>query len=198
MTSCSTNKKTSKARTSQKSMTKAEAPNSINDDFNKYLAHMLKQEFPQAMDYVNPKIFEIIPKDQMIDMMKSVFNNPDMKIKLSEPKILEVKPSKKIEGNYYSKMKYSNSMNIKMKPEEGETAEDREVMSAIMIPAFEQSFGEGNVKHDKETEAYDIYVVKDVIAVSANGASDWKFAVMEKEQMAFLKQLFPAEVFEMK
>lgn len=85
----------------------------LNSDFIEYNELILKQEFDKALDFMLPEFFEIIPKSQMILLMKQVYNNPDLEFEAEKPKDIEYGEPKKIEAKYYSEITYS--YDIKMK-----------------------------------------------------------------------------------
>ena len=179
---------------SKKVTTNSKSQEVIRTDFTNYLDAIINREFSKAMDYVLPEFFEIFPKDQMIKAMEQTFETPGMTIELSDPKILNIGETSSIENSYYSKLKYSNTMRIKIESEDEETAEEKEMSSNIMLLAFEQQFGKGNVTYVAETEFYEVYSEKEVIAISADGLADWKFLVIEERQKFILEKLVPKEL----
>lgn len=169
----------------------------IKTEFSEYLHTIINKEFEKSMNYIVPEFFEFFPKSQMIEMMDQLFNNPEMEFELKDAEIKTINDAQKIEDKYYAFLTYSNQMNIKfLLDDEGEeqTADEKKMYNNIMMLSFEKTFGEGNVNYDEETEFYEIYVEKDVYAVSVNGKTDWKFLVIEKGQQALLSKILPKEL----
>ena len=104
MSSCGTTKKATAVVDNQ---------NTIRTDFSSYLNLIKDGEFDKAMDYLIPEFFEIVPRDQMIQVLEETFNSPELEFELKDPKILNVGAAKKVEDKFYSKLKYSNRMGIK-------------------------------------------------------------------------------------
>lgn len=169
----------------------------INKAFVEYNNHILNQEFEKSMEFMLPEFFEIIPKSQMILLMKQTYNNPDIEFEMDKPKDILIGDVKKIEGKYYSKINYS--FNIKMKfnnTEKSDVVEENKLTQNLMKLTLEKSFGTGNVKFDEQTEFYDIHSIKDAYGVSIDGESDWKFVIVEKKQKFILEKILPKELTE--
>lgn len=169
----------------------------LNKDFIEYNDLILKQEFEKAMNFMLPKLFEIIPKNQMILLMKQVYNNPDLEFKADKPKDIEYGKPKKIDKNYYSKIIYSYDIKMKFNNTEESEDEDRRKLNENLIKlTLEKTFGSGNVKFNDKTEFYEIHSIKNAFGVSENGTSDWKFVVVEPKQKFILEKILPKELSE--
>ncbi len=165
---------------------------SIRTDFGRYLNTIERGDFEKSVEYITPEFFDILPKADMIKMMEQAFNNPDIQFNLRDEKILNVGDSREIEGKYYATLQYSNMMDMKIKDgDKGKSSEEKQMNDSIMKAAFNKKFGAENVSFKSETDVYEIYVEKDVWAISANGKTDWKFLVVEDDQEMILKQILP-------
>jgi hypothetical protein len=65
--------------------------NELKKEFNDYLSTIVNMEFEKSMEYIVPEFFEIVPKSQMIKVMKQAFNNPGVEIEITNPKIIGIK-----------------------------------------------------------------------------------------------------------
>ncbi|WP_149025854.1 hypothetical protein [Polaribacter sp. BM10] len=170
--------------------------NELKKEFNDYLSTIVNMEFEKSMEYIVPEFFEIIPKSQMIKVMKMTFNNPDMEFEIKNPKILKVNDKKEIEKKYYSLLTYSNQMNMKIKGEEGETKDEKTTRINLTKLSLESTFGSENVVYNEKTDFFEIQSQKDVYGISENGEKNWKFLVIEKKQKMILEKLLPKELSE--
>ncbi|SDR71459.1 hypothetical protein [Christiangramia echinicola] len=169
----------------------------LNKDFVEYNDLILKQEFEKSMDYMLPKFFEIIPKNQMVLLMKQVYNNPDLEFKMDKPKNIVYGEPKKIEEKYYSEITYLYDMQMRFNNiEESENPEQNELNKNLTKLSLEKTFGAGNVNFNEETEFYEIQSNKNAIGISENGTSDWKFVVVEPKQKFILEKILPQELTE--
>lgn len=175
----------------------AENQNTIRSDFKNYLNAITTKQFSKSMDFIVPEFFEIFPKEQMIKVMEQTFNNPEIEFELKDPKILGVGKTKKVDNKFYSKLRYSNMMNMRIVSDEEETDEEKKMRINLMKLSFEETFGSGNVDYNSETDFFQIYSEKEVIARSENGKSAWKFLVIEEKQKFIVEKLVPEEVIKM-
>jgi|TARA_B110000285_G_C14990061_1_gene545852 hypothetical protein len=174
-----------------------EEGNTIENDFNQYLESIVNKEFEKSMEYVYPEFFDILTKEQMIKEMEQVSDNEEMEVEFENPEILNIGKSFEVEEQFYSKLKYSNMMNIKIFGEEEEIEEDKKARISSAKGLFEQIFGSKNVGYNSKTDFFEIYVEKEVIAKSKNGKSDWKFLVIEERQKLILEKFVPKKVLTM-
>lgn len=166
----------------------------IESEFTIYLNSIINKNFDKSMDFIVPEFFDIIPKDQMITVMEQTFNNPSMVFELKNPKILSINDVQKIDQKFYSLLTYSNQMNIKMVQEEKETEQEKKSRITLTQASFEKTFGANNVKYNPKTEFFEIFVEKQVYAISKDGTTNWKFLVLEKKQKMLLEKLLPKEL----
>lgn len=167
----------------------------LKRDFIEYNELIIKQEFEKAMNFMLPEFFEIIPKSQMILLMKQVYNNPDLEFKVEKPKDIEYGKPKKIEVKYYSEITYSYDIKMKFNNvDESDDEEQNQLNRNLIKLTLEKTFGSGNVKFDEETEFYEIHSIKNAFGISENGTSDWKFVVVEPNQKFILEKILPNEL----
>lgn len=167
----------------------------LNNDFVEYNDLMLKQDFEKAMDFMLPEFFEIIPKTQMIILMKQVYNNPDIEFKADKPKNITYSFPNKIEEKFYSEIKYSYDIQMKLNSiKKSENEEENQLTRNLIRLNFEKTFGSGNVKYNKETEFYEIKSIKKAYGISKNGISDWKFVIVDKKRKFILEKILPEEL----
>lgn len=169
----------------------------LNKDFIEYNGLILNQDFEKAMNFMLPEFFEIIPKNQMILLMKQVYNNPDLEFKMGKPKDIGYGNPKKIGEKYYSEIIYSYDIEMKFNNlEESEDDEQNELTRNLTKLSLEKTFGSGNVNFNKETEFYEIHSRKNAFGISENGISDWKFVIVEPKQKFILEKILPQELTE--
>ena len=169
----------------------------LNRDFVEYNDLILSQEFEKSMDYMLPEFFEIIPKNQMVLLMKQVYNNPDLEFKMDKPKNISYGEPRKIEEKYYSEIAYTYLIKMRFKNiEDSEDKEQDKLTRNLTKLRLEQTFGSGNVKFNQETEFYEINSTKNAFGISENGTSDWKFVVIEPKQKFTLEKILPKELTE--
>ncbi len=169
----------------------------IEKDFTVYVDHIIAKEFDQAMEYTYEKFFELVPRDKMVQMMEATFNSPEIEYELSRAQVTSVEEPVRIGPEYFALMKYLSIIRMKFLTGEGEeTQEEFEQRMTMTRLSLEELFGKENVSYEAETGFWKLYAEKTVCAVSKDGATDWHFVVMEKEQLPFLKNILPSQVLE--
>ena len=134
-----------------------------------------------------PKVFDIIPQDQMKKMFGQMMENEQFSIKL-----VEVEPNfsfgeiKKIEGKSFCMVTYNNVMTMKFK----QPMDDAE----SMVDIFRSSMEADKVTYDKLTNTFRIEMRSTLIAVADDVTKNqWKFLNKDKENKMF-SMLFDVKI----
>jgi len=142
------------------------------------------------LDYSNPKLFELIPRDEMKSLMEAVYKMPNIEYKTGNLTFLKFDELKKIENDNYVKFYIISPIEMKFKD-----IENTEEQISKMTKNFETKFGVGNVNFDKETGFYKINAEKIIIASSNDNLVDWKFVTVDNPKMKFLlEKIIPSEL----
>jgi len=174
-----------------------EGQNAIRNDFMSYSNFLTNKEFDKAFDYFIPEMFEIVSKEEMVGYLEEQFNNPDVEISFEKNKILEVAKIRKVEGKFYSKLKYSFLMNMKFVVENIETEKLKESEIDMMKLLLQRAMDTETVDYNSETDFFEIYAEEDVLAISENGQSSWKFLIIEGDNDDIINALIPKKVLKM-
>ncbi len=171
----------------------AQAKSELETSFNSYLELILANDFETAFDYAPSKLFEIVPRDLMVTAMNQVFNNPDMKIYLSDPSILDITDKIEIEGAPYYIITYASTMNMEF----NDLPQDSSVNAILGMAeiGLASDFGKENVARNEANTGFKIYSVKKVCALIEDGG--FKFVAIELDQLNLLRQLIPNEIIKM-
>lgn len=134
-----------------------------------------------------PKVFDIIPQEQMKMMFGRMMENEQFSIKL-----VEVEPGftfgeiKKIEGKTFCFVDHNNVMLMKFK----EPMADAE----SMVEIFKSSMNAEKVTYDKASNSFRIETRSTLIAVADDlTKNQWKFLNKDKENKMF-SMLFDAKI----
>ncbi len=168
----------------------------LNIDFLTYNTLILNQEFEKAMEYMLPDFFDIIPRSQLISLMNQIYNDPEIEFEANPPQDIVYSEPKRIEGKYYSEIKYSNDFQIKFTTNDIKDEEQRATLQKITKLQLEKTFGSENVYLNQETGFYKIHTRKIAYGVSENGISKWKFIVVEPEQKYIWEKILPKKIIE--
>ena len=159
----------------------------IERQFRDYTQLIADKSFEKALDtYVNEDFLNLIPKDQMLQMMDQVFNSKEMEFVTYGPRNLKIQETVlKNGGTNYVKLNYDQRMDMKFN---SDTLPKEQLLAAL-----KREFGEDYVKYNEKTLFYEIETHKDAIA-SSKDLRNWKFTVLEREQMPLLSQFLPKEL----
>jgi hypothetical protein len=164
----------------------------IQRDFINYSKLISENKIDQALEYVNPKLFTLIPRDQMKSLLEAVYKMPNIEYKISIPKIINFSESKNIDNISYVKLETISPIEMKFKDIE---LDDQKL--AGMTKSFEAKFGEGNVSFDKKTGFFIIKAKKQIIASSTDNNKNWKFITIDNPKMkSLLAKIIPVELLE--
>lgn len=144
----------------------------------------------KALDYSNPKLFEVFPREQMKSLLEAVYKLPNIEYKTGAPTYLKFEAVKKIQNVNYVKF-YINSP-IEMKFTDIEMTPEK---LSQMIGSFEAKFGVGKVIYDQKTGFFKINAEKVIIANSDDKLKDWTFLTIDNPKMkTLLEKIVPSEL----
>ncbi len=175
------------------SFSTAQGQNNIEGAFMAYQKLLQESQFEASMQYVHPKLFEVFPKKKMLQVLKTMANNPMINSEIMEAEVLETSEVKEVEGSYYATLKYRTRIKMQLVTK-GMQPNKKRILLNQMEKAFIEQFGEENVRFDKENDSFILSPVKDAVAISENGASDWKFIPVEKNQKLMMEKILPKEI----
>ena len=162
--------------------------------FMRYTNLIIKKEFRKAADFIIEDFYTLIPREQMIAAMETVFNMPEFDYQIDSARVLEVGEAKLIDSAHFLKLRYFNILLMKFGTDSTQT-DSTSAENEFLTLTLQSKFGEPNVAYNKTTGYYTIRSIKDVIARSKD-LNEWKFIVMEEDKMPFLKKIVPKELLE--
>ena len=146
---------------------KKELSTSLSKDLEAYRKYTLALDFNQSLQFMPPKLFDIVPKDTMKVSMIRALDNEYMTIQMtgfeydpkSKPKI------KKADTYYWALVPYNGTMRMNLKGEA--------TFKELLIPIFKQQYGDKNVTEVGES-GLDIQMKnKKLIAFKEPGSEVW-------------------------
>lgn len=145
--------------------------------------------FDKVIENTYPKVFELMPKEQMLVMMKQMLNNPQFEISFQDINPdLKISEIKEIKGEKYAMVQYTNSMLMKFNDMDGIDPE-------MMLNLFKEQYKDGNVTYDKDSKTFSIRERSKMLAISdefTNG--EWKYLNIDKGSNVFLYKFISEDV----
>ncbi len=84
----------------------------IQSSLNKYFQYNQEQDLDGIMEMVNPKLFNLISKEQMKQTLQMTFANPQFKIEMSDFKAGEISDLYESNGEKFAVVEYNHKMNF--------------------------------------------------------------------------------------
>lgn len=160
----------------------------VKTQFSEYMKMVVEKNFAKSMDYVNPALFKIIPKEQFTKAMEAAFNNPELEIGIEKVEIVSIGDKQTISGVNYVKLKYISRAKLRFNKAAGS-----ELDTASVRLGLEQTYGKGNVAYDAKTKYWTMKKTEEAIANSGDNKK-WTFLVLAENQKPLLQKILPKEV----
>ncbi|MGB3466659.1 MAG: hypothetical protein WBA74_15365 [Cyclobacteriaceae bacterium] len=170
------------------------AKENIREGFIAQATAMKDKDFEKSIEYTADELFNLVPKEQMLTVITATFNNPNLEIVSTVPKIVSIADVEKINEKYYAIIVSEGIQKMRMYGDDMIALGLDNATVASMKSSFDASFGEENVKFDDETKFFEVFVKQKAVAISKDGKTDWKYLTIEKSLYPMLAQLLPEEV----
>jgi hypothetical protein len=171
------------------------AQNSTDAQLNKrlqtYMTLSKELDFAGVMDYMHPKLFTIVPKEQLVQTMETAFNTPGMKITFDSMAVVAIGPVYKTGSASYRKVDYFMSMSISL----GDSLDltDKQVAD-IMLASFKQGFPGKKVSVATATNSILVSGKELMFAIKDAQAPEWLFLGYDRSNPKMVQQLYPKPV----
>lgn len=142
----------------------------------------------KALDYMYPKMFTQVSKEQLVDLMRQM--DGGLEIKMTNTKVTSTKGPVEDGGERFVRVNYTGDMSVKVVP--GGMFDDTKPIMG-MEQQFKDIYGESNVKYDAATKEFTIRADKSMIAVKGEN-TDWSLVEINTDQMQLMEYLFSPAV----
>lgn len=152
-----------------------------NDDMN----------LEKVIDYTYPKLFEIVPRKDLLKAMEDGFDNEEVKVQLDSLKVDSLYPIFNIGKDSYAKVQYSMLMLMNYNPGDSTNNEEND----RILQSLAAAYGEEKVSLDAATGTIRIHVSSPMVAIVDKYAKEWSFVNL-KENDPMTDKLFSKELLE--
>ena len=165
--------------------------------FAEYTTHVSNKDNANLVEYLHPGMFEIAPKEMLIEMMDNAFADKTIAMDFGEMRIDSLSEIMFDKTNKYCLLYHNFDLTMKMLP----TNDSQEAMNitretAAMTNKFmQQSYGKENVEFDEENASFKILVSSKTFAINDDKSKGWKFIEAKKDSHSILKTILPESVF---
>lgn len=168
----------------------AQDQDAISKDAGSYFATLKSKDISASIDYLYPKLFDIAPREKVVEALKATLNDPSIEINFSNMVVSNVSKTVITEDVKYALISYSYVMAIKPLD-----AMDKK-MEKQLLQSYCDLFGKSNVAYDKESKTYTISMTTSMYAINAPGYNSWKFLENKNGMETILQKLIPESVIE--
>lgn len=159
-----------------------------------YFQYVEANNSKEIINYMHPKVFETIPKEQMKAGMDQMLNNKDMKIEFLSSEINYMSDIIENEGSSYVNIDYTNEMRMLFLSEKDKSIKAKTAFMDFMKKTMETQFGADNVILDAENLALMVTVNSDLYAVYNKAFAGWKFVGNDDAMTSVINTIIPEKV----
>jgi len=163
---------------------------------NIVMASTEKSDFSTILDYTYPKLFKLIPRDQMLEASKGALDNELFVVSVDSLSIVKIFPVFVVEEESFAKVKLAMRMKMKFKEAVDTSDADNINQRKQIATMMESQFGEGNVRYDRLSDALIIKQVANHVAIKIKEDHQWYFVNFDEDNPTILNYLFSKPVIE--
>ncbi|TBM99377.1 hypothetical protein EYD45_15575 [Hyunsoonleella flava] len=166
----------------------------IQKEAQNYYNLMTDMNIDGFLDYMYPKVFEMVTKEQMKTGMEQMFNSPQMKIEFISNDVKSISDEKEVDGVNYAVVYYNSKMRMTFLTEKDKPEADRQAYLDMMKTNMAAQFGAENVTVDVATTSVVINNDASMFAINDPQYDGWKFLGNEKNMAAMVNSMIPEAV----
>jgi hypothetical protein len=133
-----------------------------------------EMKMDSLMDYIYPKLFEYVPRAELVKTMNDGFKSGDRVVEIDSMHVEKIHPLFEMDGATYAKVDYSMVMNMQFR-KRVTNAEDSVDQGPLMDTMFAEKYGRENVIFNKELNRLRIRMKSSMVAINDKYAEDWSF-----------------------
>jgi hypothetical protein len=172
-------------------ITRAQTEPALKARLDSFMVASQHLNIKTVMHFTYPKLFKIVPQEQMEDIMEKTFNNPQISIQMDSIKTDSIYPVFKILDARYAKIMYSIKMIMAFK-NDSKTENEKKNIDESIFKTLQKQYGNNKVTQDS-TGAVSIYITAPMVAIKDQYAKKWCFINL-KEKDPLMDRLFSKAV----
>ena len=161
----------------------------VQTALDSFVYYSNQKDWNKAFDLLYPKLFTQVPKQDLVDLMKSM-EADGMSLTMDNTKITSTSPPIMEGKETFIRVEYSSQLKAHIK--KGSTYGESKTIQALE-GQFRSTYGEDNVKWDEGSSEFNILTHKAMMAIN-NGGKDWKLVEINMDQRELMEFLFPEKI----
>ena len=159
-----------------------------------YYEYMTNQNFDGVLDYMYPKVFDKVPREQLKLGMEQMFNSPEMKIEFVSNTVTDVSDKVEEEGISYAAVFYNSKMRMTFISEKDKPEEEQKSFLEFMSGIMKTQFGEENVTSELKTVSLLVNMDANMFAIKDPKYKGWKFVGNDDAMKALVDSIIPENI----
>lgn len=160
-----------------------------------YGTTMEELDIKGSLDYIHPKLFEVVSKEEMEEMeenFKEMIEDTATNMSFQAYRVNKISRIMKRGGIYYARVNYEYILDMRIPSGIESKTMDR---GKIMTKMLEMRYGAGNVNYNEETDSFAIKVKSSVFAIGDPELGSWKIVENKDSAEEFLLLIIPKKVY---
>lgn len=162
---------------------------SIEKRADMYFAASEQKDWSAVVGMVYPKLFELVPKEQMIEVFQNI-ESEGLKMELKDFNIRQISDIVTHEGEKFARIDYNMEMFLQFTSVEYRDA----AVQTTVNTNFQNLYGAENVTWNKEDFSFDIKTTKSMFAIADEGTMDWYFIENDSTRPELTNMIIPEAV----
>ena len=163
----------------------------IEQRLDTYFEATKAKDWEQAVNLLYPKLFNLVPKEDMIQMFRDMEGN-GIAFEMKTFELSQISDTIIYEGEAFALVNYTAMMSISFTSEAYKEASFAESIRQN----YASSYGAENVVYHAENNSFDIRTEKALFAIAPLGSDAWAFMESEPGQKSLLSSMIPEAVQE--
>ena len=169
----------------------------LKKSFNSYIKLIENKKLTKTVNYIYPKLFDIIPKKTLLKSLKLAQSDTTRRLHFYNSKVDKYSKFKIIDNTIYCFIEYSYKLDTEIQIEEDE--ESLEYMSRkeqikLDLSIWKEKFGKRNVKYNKNDLSIKINAHGRVLAIFNLEFNSWKYLDAKKQFKKTYKKILPKKI----
>lgn len=164
---------------------------SIQTSLDAFIDYSNKKDWDKAFDFLYPKLFTKVPKQDLVDIMTSM-EEDGMALIMKNTRITSTSVPVEEGNETFVRVEYEGDMEVEVKPS-GIYDHPKAIMA--MEQEFKTTYGANNVKWDDNGKEFKIQARKAIMAIET-GKDTWKLVEINMDQPELMEYLFSPSIMD--
>lgn len=166
-------------------------PPELTTRLNDYMKLTKEMNVDGLIEYMHPKLFSIAPKAALIESMKSMFQNEELKVRFDSTSIVDISPVFKLGTAAYHKIRYYSVLSLVL-PDSMDLSNPE--FADVMLKSMKKGFPGKVVVISKQENAIQVKGTDIMFAIKDPSVKNWMFLGYDSGKKELNNRLHPKAV----